>query len=37
MAYDLSAYAEKNPDVSGRWLEESVDFCTVDGKLICKP
>lgn len=37
MAYDLSSYAEANPDATANWLPDSVDFCTVDGKLICKP
>lgn len=37
MAYDLSGFAEKNPEVKANWAPESVDFCTVDGKLICKP
>lgn len=37
MAYDLSSFAEENPDVAANWVDESVDFCTVDGKLICKP
>ena len=37
MAYDLSAFAEANPDVKKNWIDESLDYCTVDGKLICKP
>ena len=37
MAYDLSQFAEEHPEVSDNWIPESVDFCTVDGKLICKP
>ena len=37
LAYDLSSFAEENPDVAANWVDESVDFCTVDGKLICKP
>lgn len=37
MAYDLSSFAEENPDVAGNWIPESVEYCTVDGKLVCKP
>lgn len=37
MAYDLSSFAESHPDTAATWLEDSVDYCTVDGKLICKP
>lgn len=37
MAYDLTEFAEKNPDVVANWIPESKEFCTVDGKLICKP
>lgn len=37
MAYDLSEFAKENPDVAANWVDGSVDFCTVDGKLICKP
>lgn len=37
MAYDLSAFAEANPDVKNNWIDESLEYCTVDGKLICKP
>lgn len=37
MAYDLSKFAEENPDVKAAWVPESIDFCTVDGKLICEP
>lgn len=37
MAYDLSNFAKENPDVAANWVDGSVDFCTVDGKLICKP
>lgn len=37
MAYDLTEFAEANPDVAANWVPESRDFCTVDGKLICKP
>lgn len=37
MAYDLSNFANENPDVAANWIPDSVDFCTVDGKLICKP
>ena len=37
MAYDLSDFAKENPDVAANWVDGSVDFCTVDGKLICKP
>ena len=37
MAYDLSDFAKENPEVAANWVDGSVDFCTVDGKLICKP
>ncbi len=37
MAYDLTEFAEENPDIAANWLPESKEFCTVDGKLICKP
>lgn len=37
MAYDLSDFAKENPDIAANWVDGSVDFCTVDGKLICKP
>ena len=37
MVYDLSDFAEENPDVAKNWVPESKEFCTVDGKLICKP
>ena len=37
MAYDLTEFAEENPDVAANWIPESREFCTVDGKLICKP
>lgn len=37
MAYDLSDFAKEHPEVAANWVDASVDFCTVDGKLICKP
>ncbi len=37
MAYDLTGFADKHADVKANWVPESIDFCTVDGKLICKP
>lgn len=37
MAYDLTSFAQDNPETAASWIPESVDFCTVDGKLICKP
>lgn len=37
MAYDLSAFAEANPEVKQNWIDESAEYCTVDNKLICKP
>lgn len=37
MAYDLSSFAEANPDAVANWIPDSKDFCTVDGKLICCP
>ena len=37
MAYDLTSFAQDNPETAANWIPESVDFCTVDGKLICKP
>lgn len=37
MAYDLTDYANKNPEIAAQWIKESRDFCTVDGKLICVP
>lgn len=37
MAYDLTEFAEENPDIAANWVPESREFCTVDGKLICKP
>ena len=37
LAYDLTEFAEENPDVAANWIPESREFCTVDGKLICKP
>lgn len=37
MVYDLTEFAEENPDVAKNWVTESKEFCTVEGKLICKP
>ena len=37
MVYDLTEFAEENPDVAAAWIPESREYCTVDGKLICKP
>ena len=37
MAYDLTEYANQNPEISAQWIKESREFCTVDGKLICVP
>ena len=37
MAYDLTGFAEENPEIAAQWIKESRDFCTVDGKLICTP
>ena len=37
MAYDLTEFAEENSDIAANWVPESREFCTVDGKLICKP
>ncbi len=37
MAYDLTEFANSNPEVKKNWIDESIDYCTVDGKLICKP
>lgn len=37
MVYDLSGYAEKYPNEAARWIPESKDFCTVDGKIVCQP
>lgn len=37
MAYDMSGFAEEYPEVAANWIPESIDYCTVDGKLICKP
>jgi raffinose/stachyose/melibiose transport system substrate-binding protein len=37
MAYDLSEFANANPEVKNNWIDDSMDYCTVDGKLICKP
>ncbi len=37
MAYDLTDFANKNKDIAEEFIEESRDFCTVNGKLICCP
>lgn len=37
LAYDLTEFAADNPEVNNNWVPESVDYCTIDGKLICKP
>lgn len=37
MAYDLTKFADSNPEIKKNWIDESIDYCTVDGKLICKP
>ncbi|GLC80192.1 ABC transporter substrate-binding protein [Lacrimispora brassicae] len=37
MAYDLTKFAESNPEIKKNWIDESIEYCTVDGKLICKP
>ncbi len=37
MAYDLTEFAEEHPEISEKWIPESKKFCTVDGKLVCKP
>lgn len=37
LAHDLTAFAEANPEVSGSWLDASVDYSTFDGKLLVKP
>lgn len=37
MAYDLSGFASKYPESAAHWIKDSVEYCMVDGKLICKP
>ncbi len=37
MAYDLNKLVEAYPDECKNWIPDSKEFCTVDGKLICKP
>jgi raffinose/stachyose/melibiose transport system substrate-binding protein len=37
MAHDLSNFAKEYPEISANWIPDSVDYCTMDGKLICKP
>lgn len=37
LAYDLTGFSKENPDVRANWIDDSVNYCTVNGKLICKP
>lgn len=37
MAYDMSILADEYPEVAANWIPESVEYCTVDEKIICKP
>lgn len=37
MAHDLSNFAKNHPEVAKNWVSDSVEFCTINGKLICKP
>lgn len=37
MAYDLTEFSKDNPAVKANWIDDSIHYCTVDGKLICKP
>lgn len=37
MAYDLKTFLNDNPDVVANLVPESMDYCTVDGKVITMP
>lgn len=37
MAYDLSDFLESHPDTKANLVPDSLDFCTVDGKVVCMP
>lgn len=37
MAYDLKSFIDSHPKTKANYVPESLDFCTVDGKVICKP
>lgn len=37
MTYDLSGFLNDNPDLASIFIQDSVDFCTVDGKLVTAP
>lgn len=37
MAYDLSEFLETHPEVKANLVPESIDYCTVDGKVVNMP
>ena len=37
MAYDLSDFLDSHPDTKKNLVPESIDYCTVDGKVVCMP
>lgn len=37
MAYDLWGFGAEYPEAAANWIKDSQEYCTVDGKLICKP
>jgi len=37
MYYDLSGFLDKHPDIKELCLDESLEFCTVDGEVVCMP
>ncbi|HAH62578.1 MAG TPA: ABC transporter substrate-binding protein [Treponema sp.] len=37
MAYDLSEFLQSHPEVKENLVPESIDYCTVKGKVVCMP
>lgn len=37
MAYDLSGFLNSHSEVKANLVSESIDYCTVNGKVICMP
>lgn len=37
MCYDLTKFLGDNPTVKGLVLDDSLQYCTVDGKVVCMP
>lgn len=37
MAYDLSEFLNSHPDTKKNLVPESIEYCTVDGKVVCMP